>query len=114
MAKKDPFEKFRQATLGGVTESPLKAALTQEPKAEQSVDTRVPVRPNAAPVAEPVQSPVAQPEKVSKNNSRELVSFHLDKELKRLLGYIKFDTGKSYGDLYCEAVEDLLRKYGKL
>ena len=114
MAKKDPFEKFRQATLGGVTESPLKAALTQEPKAEQPVDTRVPVRPNAAPVAEPVQAPVAQPEKVSKNNSRELVSFHLDKELKRLLGYIKFDTGKSYGDLYCEVVEDLLRKYGKL
>ncbi len=114
MAKKDPFEKFRQATLGGVTESPLKAALTQEPKAEHPVDTRVPVRPNAAPVAEPVQAPVAQPEKVSKNNSRELVSFHLDKELKRLLGYIKFDTGKSYGDLYCEAVEDLLRKYGKL
>ena len=114
MAKKDPFEKFRQATLGGVTESPLKAALTQEPKAEQPVDTRVPVRPNTAPVAEPVQTPVAQPEKVSKNNSRELVSFHLDKELKRLLGYIKFDTGKSYGDLYCEAVEDLLRKYGKL
>ena len=75
----------------------------------------MPVRPNAAPVAaEPVQAPVAQPEKVSKNNSRELVSFHLDKELKRLLGYIKFDTGKSYGDLYCEAVEDLLRKYGKL
>ena len=114
MAKKDPFEKFRQATLGGVTESPLKAALTQEPKAVQPVDTRVPVRPNAAPVAEPVQAPVAQPEKVSKNNSRELVSFHLDKELKRLLGYIKFDTGKSYGDLYCEAIEDLLRKYGKL
>lgn len=114
MAKKDPFEKFRQATLGGVTESPLKAALTQEPKAVQPVDTRVPIRPNAAPVAEPVQAPVAQPEKVSKNNSRELVSFHLDKELKRLLGYIKFDTGKSYGDLYCEAVEDLLRKYGKL
>ena len=64
--------------------------------------------------AAPIQEPVAQPEKVSKNNSRELVSFHLDKELKRLLGYIKFDTGKSYGDLYCEAVEDLLRKYGKL
>ena len=115
MAKKDPFEKFRQATLGGVTESPLKAALTQEPKAEQPVDTRVPVRPNAAPVAaEPVQAPVAQPEKVSKNNTRELVSFHLEREKKRLLGYIKFDTGKSYGDLYCEAVEDLLRKYGKL
>ena len=115
MAKKDPFEKFRQATLGGQTESPLKAALAQEPKAEQLVDARVPVRPSAAPVAaEPIQTPVAQPEKVSKNNTRELVSFHLEKELKRLLGYIKFDTGKSYGDLYCEAVEDLLRKYGKL
>ena len=112
MAKKDPFEKFRQATLGGETESPLKAALTQEPKAEQPVDTRVPIRPVAAP--EPVQAPVAQPEKVSKNNTRELVSFHIEKDMKRLLGYIKFDTGKSYGDLYCEAVEDLLRKYGKL
>ena len=112
MAKKDPFEKFRQATLGGEADSPLKAALTQEPKAVQPVDTRVPVRPTAP--AAPVQEPVAQPEKVSKNNSRELVSFHLDKVLKRLLGYIKFDTGKSYGDLYCEAVEDLLRKYGKL
>ena len=115
MAKTDPFEKFRQATLGGEVDSPLKAALTQEPKTVQpvAVDTRVPVRPTASPAA-PVQEPVAQPEKVSKNNSRELVSFHLDKELKRLLGYIKFDTGKSYGDLYCEAVEDLLRKYGKL
>ena len=112
MAKKDPFEKFRQATLGGETESPLKAALTQEPKAEQPVDTRVPVRPVAA--SEPIQAPVAQPEKVSKNNTRELVSFHIEKDMKRLLGYITFDTGKSYGDLYCEAVEDLLRKYGKL
>lgn len=109
MAKKDPFEKFRQATLGGDSESPLKAALTQEPKPEPVVDTRVPVR-NPA----PVQEPVTQPEKVSKNTNRELVSFHIDKEMKRLLGYIKFDTGKSYGDLYCEAVEDLLRKYGKI
>ena len=113
MAKKDPFEKFRQATLGGETESPLKAALSQEPKAAEPVDTRVPVRP-ASPVAAPVQAPAAQPEKVSKNEKRELVSFHLEKELKRLLGYIKFDTGKSYNDLYCEAVEDLLKKYGKL
>jgi hypothetical protein len=113
MAKKDPFEKFRQATLGGETESPLQAALSQEPKAAQPIDNRVPVRP-AAPVAAPVQAPTAQPEKVSKNEKRELVSFHLEKELKRLLGYIKFDTGKSYNDLYCEAVEDLLKKYGKL
>ena len=112
MAKKDPFEKFKEATLGGATESPLKAALSQEPKAAQPVDTRVPVRP-VAPV-EPAKTTVSQPEKVSKNNTRELVSFHIEKEMKRLLGYIKFDTGKSYGDLYCEAVEDLLRKYGKL
>lgn len=109
MAKKDPFEKFKEATLGGATSSPLKAALAQEPKAVQPVDTRVPVRPAAAPVA-----PVAPVEKVGKNEKRELVSFHLEKELKRLLGYIKFDTGKSYNDLYCEAVEDLLKKYGKL
>ena len=47
MAKKDPFEKFKEATLGGTTESPLKAALAQEPKVEP-VDTRVPVRPTAA------------------------------------------------------------------
>ena len=112
MAKKDPFEKFRQATLGGESDSPLKAALAQEPKTVQPVDTRVPVRP-AAPTA-PVQEPVAQPVKVSKNEKRDLVSFNLEKEYKRLLGYIKFDTGKSYNDLYCEAVEDLLRKYGKL
>lgn len=111
MAKKDPFERFREATLGGQTQSPLKDALSKESTVSSTPDTRVPVRPNQAPI------PVAEPapaEKVSKNSSRELVSFHIDKEMKRLLGYIKFDTGKSYGDLYCEAVEDLLRKYGKL
>ena len=112
MAKKDPFDKFREATLGGATQSPLTAALSQEPKKEQTVDPRVPVRPTVQ--ATPVQAPVSTPEKVSKNNTRELVSFHIEKEMKRLLGYIKFDTGKSYGDLYCEAVDDLLRKYGKL
>jgi hypothetical protein len=108
MAKKDPFDKFREATLGGDTQSPLSAALSQEPKKE-TVDTRVPVRPTVP--AEPVK---AQPEKAGKNETRDLVSFHIEKEMKRLLGYIKFDTGKSYNDLYCEAVEDLLRKYGKL
>jgi hypothetical protein len=112
MAKKDPFEKFRQATLGGETDSPLKAALSQEPKVPVQVDTRVPVRPTTP--AAPVDAPVVQSEKVSKNDKRDLVSFHLEREHKRLLGYIKFDTGKSYNDLYCEAVEDLLRKYGKL
>ena len=113
MAKKDPFEKFRQATLGGETVSPLKVALSQEPKAAEPVDTRFPVRP-ATPAAAPVQTPVAKPEKGGKNEKRDLVSFHLENEFKRLLGYIKFDSGKSYNDLYCEAVEDLLKKYGKL
>ena len=113
MAKKDPFEKFRQATLGGESDSPLKAALSQEPKAAEPVDTRFPVRPTA-PAVLPVQETVAKPEKGGKNEKRDLVSFHLQNEFKRLLGYIKFDTGKSYNDLYCEAVEDLLRKSGKL
>ena len=110
MAKKDPFERFREATLGGQTNSPLKDALAKETPATPVVDTRVPVR-NVTPAPVPAE-PAA--EKVSKNSSRELVSFHIDKEMKRLLGYIKFDTGKSYGDLYCEAVEGLLKKYGKL
>lgn len=107
MAKKDPFEKFRQATLGGNTESPLKAALEQEPKSVELTDTRVPVR-KAAPAQTETE------EKEGKNAKRDLVSFHLDKEYKRLLGYLKFDTGKSYNDLYVEAIEELLKKYGKL
>lgn len=111
MAKKDPFERFREATLGGQSESPLKDALAKEAKSAPAPDTRVPVRPVAA---EPVVAEPAPVEKTSKNSYRELVSFHIEKEMKRLLGYIKFDTGKSYGELYCEAVEDLLRKYGKM
>lgn len=111
MAKKDPFERFREATLGGQSESPLKDALAKEAKPASAPDTRVPVRPVTA---EPVVAEPAPVEKTSKNSSRELVSFHIEKEMKRLLGYIKFDTGKSYGELYCEAVEDLLRKYGKM
>lgn len=105
MAKKDPFEKFRQATLGGETESPLKAALEKDRSSSSSSDQRVPVRP----VAEPENT-----EKPGKNSSRELVSFHLDREKKRLLGFLKFETGRSYGQLYSEAIDDLLRKYGKL
>lgn len=116
MAKKDPFEKFRQATLGGKTESPLKAALEQEPRSAEPTDTRTPVRTMPA-QPESVQEQVSHPEtdgKEGKNANRDLVSFHLDKELKKHLGFLKFETGKSYNDLYVEAVEELLKKYGKL
>ena len=40
MAKKDPFEKFRQATLGGEADSPLKAALTQELPQDRRAELR--------------------------------------------------------------------------
>lgn len=108
--KKDPFETFRTATLGGV--NPFDQAM--KPKQEMPVDDdpRRPVRPQDKP--QEVQQAAVAADKPSKNAGRELVSFHIDKETKRLLGFVKFDTGKSFNDLYTEAVEDLLRKYGKL
>ena len=112
MAKKDPFESFREATLGGA--NPLKDAISHD-RTPIDNDPRVPVRNNTQ-VAGSVQpaETVSVQQKPSKNADRELVSFHIDKQLKRKLGFVKFDTGKSYGDLYCEAVEDLLKKYGQL
>lgn len=108
--KKDPFETFRAATLGGA--SPFDQAL--KPKVESRVDDdpRKPVRPqDVAPVD---KAPTVTADKKSKNAGRELVSFHIDKDTKRQLGFVKFDTGKSFNELYIEAVEDLLRKYGRL
>ena len=112
MAKKDPFDTFRQVTLSGNT-NPLKDALHSEREPIES-DPRVPIRPetNVTPSFSTDTIPAPQ-QKVSKNAERELVSFHIDKKLKRALGFVKFETGKSYGDLYTEAVEDLLKKYGK-
>lgn len=102
MSKADLFDKFKEATLGSEADSPLKAALAHTSAKGRPVDARFPVRPSV------------KPEKAGKNDSRELVSFHIDRDMKRLLGHVKFDTGRSYGELYGEAVEDLLRKYGKL
>ena len=94
MAKKtDPFDKFREATLGGG--NTLGSALSG---AAPHVDA-----PSPAPV-----------KKVSKNENRMLRSFRIDTDLFRKLGQIKYETGISYDELYNEAVADLLKKYGKL
>ena len=98
MAKKntDPFEKFRAATLGGG--SPLGAALSGS---------------ESSPVSPRELSPAAH-KKVSKNENRTLKSFHVDNDLFRTLGQLKFEMGVSYDTLYNEAIHDLLKKYGKL
>ena len=97
MAKKtDPFEKFREATLGG---SPLSSAISGNTASE---------RPRSA------ASPLPSPGKRSKNEDRKLVSFHIDKEIFHSLGQLKFEMGTKYDELYNEAVKDLLVKYGKL
>jgi hypothetical protein len=95
MAKKsDPFDKFREATLGGgnTLSGALNGAGTQDER-------------------QPENSPT--PEKVSKNAERKLVSFHIDKDLHLKLGQLKYDTGLKYDELYTEAVTDLLVKYGR-
>ena len=103
MAKKtDPFDKFREATLGG--EKALSGALqgavarSSERKVEES----------------PLPSPAPSSQKKSKNADRKLVSFHIDKDVFLKLGQLKFEMGTKYDDLYNQAVRDLLTKYGKL
>ena len=97
MAKKtDPFEKFREATLGG---SPLSSAISGNTASER-----------ARSAASTLPSPVRR----SKNEDRKLVSFHIDKEIFHSLGQLKFEMGTKYDELYNEAVKDLLVKYGKL
>ena len=96
MAKKtDPFDKFRQATLGG--DKALSGALS-------GVSTR-----EEAHSSSPLPSPAAA--KVSKNANRKLVSFHIDSDTFLKLGQLKFEK---YDELYNEAVRDLLVKYGKI
>ena len=99
MAKKiDPFDKFREATLGGG--NTLGAALSggSDPRSE---------RVEATPT---VPSPAARK---SKNSNRTLKSFHIDNDVFRKLGQIKYENGVSYDELYNEAIRDLLVKYGK-
>ena len=109
MAKKvDPFEKFRDATLGYSNELSDAIRIKHDPEPIQEEQVIVP----AAPQPEYVENTTVT--KVSKNASRELVSFHIDKTTKKLLGLLKYEQERSFGDLYIEAIEDLLRKYGKL
>lgn len=99
MAKKsDPFDKFREATLGGG--SPLSGAL-------QGATIRSSERKQD-------ETPLPSPVKKSKNANRKLVSFHIDSDVFLKLGQLKFEMGTKYDDLYNEAVRDLLVKYGKL
>lgn len=101
MAKKsDPFDKFRQATLG--SSGSLSGALSSASAARPAPKTEV------AP-----QAAVTAP-KVSKNANRKLVSFHIDNATFLKLGQLKFETGAKYDELYNEAVVDLLKKYHKL
>ena len=99
MAKKnDPFDKFRQATLGNG--NPLSSALS---------GAGISSRPREEVSALPSPAP-----KVSKNEDRKLVSFHIDKKTFHTLGQLKFEMGTKYDELYNEAIKDLLVKYGKL
>lgn len=99
MAKKvDPFDKFREATLG--SGNALGVALSGASESRIKHETEVP-------------SPTPT-HKVSKNANRTLKSFHVDNELFKKLGQIKYEMGISYDELYNEAIKDLLVKYGKM
>ena len=99
MAKKsDPFDKFREATLGGG--SPLSGALQGASLRKEERLTE--------------EAPLPSPVKKSKNANRKLVSFHIDTDVFLKLGQLKFEMGTKYDELYNEAVRDLLVKYGKL
>ena len=102
MAKKtDPFEKFREATLGG--DNSLSGALSAASRKRQDPAPSESVRESAATTA-----------KVSKNANRKLVSFHIDNAMFLRLGQLKFETGAKYDELYNEAIVDLLKKYHRL
>jgi len=102
MAKKsDPFEKFRNATLGG--DDALRGALSGNDKSRE-----------VSPAPTQVQAPSPTLPKVSKNANRKMISFHIDKDLHYILGQLKFELGVKYDDIYNEAIRDLLVKYGKI
>ena len=100
MAKKtDPFDKFRDATLGGgnAFSGALNAA------ASRSIWPQ-----------EVVSKESETSAKVSKNANRKLVSFHIDNAMFLKLGQLKFETGTKYDELYNEAIVDLLKKYHRI
>ena len=72
--KTDPFEKFREATLGGsILSDAISGSATKAEDERPYVDT-----------------PLPSPAKKSKNENRKLVSFHLDQELYLSLGQVFF------------------------
>lgn len=106
MAKKnDPFERFRNLTLGSDTSlSDAISGAARRDEGHEEHEEAVPIPSSPTPV---------QP-KASKNANRKLVSFHLDKAVYLKLGMLKVEMGTTYDDLYNEAVNDLLAKYGKM
>lgn len=106
MAKKnDPFERFRNLTLGSDTSlSDAISGAARRDESHEEHEEAVPIPSSPTPV---------QP-KASKNANRKLVSFHLDKTVYLKLGMLKVEMGTTYDDLYNEAVNDLLAKYGKM
>lgn len=119
MAKKskDPFEVFKQATLG--SNSSLSSALSAKPREEQRPETNVEVSSTPSTVEVNNHEPAVEvksdkeTKKISKNANRELVSFHISKDTKKQLDYLKVESGKSLNELYVEAIADLLVKYNK-
>lgn len=111
MAKKiDPFDKFKAATLGRTNE--LIDAITPKRPEEPIPPQSLPPADKHQSIDEPPTPPMLA--KVSKNADRELVSFHIAKDIKKKLGLLKYESERSFGELYSEAIEDLLKKYDKL
>lgn len=109
MAKNhDPFDKFREATLGGGNSLRGALAVKETPSPAKS-ETAAPTSKISA-----TSAAVTTDGKVSKNANRRLVSFHIDKGVFLKLGQLKFETGAKYDELYNEAVYDLLKKYGRI
>lgn len=121
MAKKvDQFEKFRVATLGRPSELSSVIQSSQTDGRNTEVDNVTPsdnqveaIRPQESLQITNTTVEISSG-KVSKNADRELVSFHIAKDRKKKLGLLKYQQERSFGELYSEAIDDLLKKYGVL
>ena len=122
MAKKvDQFEKFRAATLGRPSELSSVIQSSQTDARNTEVVDNVTPSDNQVEAIRPQESlqitnttVEISSGKVSKNADRELVSFHIAKDRKKKLGLLKYQQERSFGELYSEAIDDLLKKYGVL
>ncbi|MDD5950777.1 MAG: hypothetical protein PUC53_02735 [Bacteroidales bacterium] len=121
MAKKvDQFEKFRAATLGRPSELSSVIQSSQTDARNTEVENVTPsdnlveaIRPQESLQITNTTVEISSG-KVSKNADRELVSFHIAKDRKKKLGLLKYQQERSFGELYSEAIDDLLKKYGVL